>query len=156
MPTGKHRQQALLNPERTQLGIRRQAFLSGRPIYLSNKNLRLYLFLPITTAGYCIHIGFWHDRYVLDKFIMLKRSKRPPPGSDIVHHSMLQLIYLCPLFFCLGEIVWPIFIPDQYDRTFILPNMVGIISSLIIFLIPMELIFDLLVRDPYDHLFYDD
>jgi hypothetical protein len=94
--------------------------------------------------------------YWVDKFIMLKRSKRPPPGSDIVHHSMLQLIYLCPLFFCLGEIVWPIFIPDQYDRTFILPNMVGIISSLIIFLIPMELIFDLLVRDPYDHLFYDD
>jgi hypothetical protein len=88
MPTGKHRQQALLNPERTQLGIRRQAFLSGRPIYLSNKNLRLYLFLPITTAGYCIHIGFWHDRYVLGRQVHYAETEQTS-SSRFRHSSSL-------------------------------------------------------------------
>jgi hypothetical protein len=93
--------------------------------------------------------------YWVDKYSMLKRSKRPPPGSDIVHHSMLQLIYLAPLIFCGGVITWPLFMPGQNHRAFILPHIVGIISSMVIFMIPMELIFDLLIKDPYDHLIYD-
>jgi len=56
-----------------------------------------------------IFLTFW-----VDKYVMLRRSKRPAPGSDIVHHTMCQFIYLCPLIFCLGALVWPWVLKEFY------------------------------------------
>jgi len=47
--------------------------------------------------------------YWVDKYVLLKRSQRPPPGTDIVHHTLCQFVYLCPLLFCFGGLTWPLF-----------------------------------------------
>lgn len=93
--------------------------------------------------------------YWVDKYEMIRRSKRPPPGSDIVHHTLLQFIYLCPLLFCLGALVWPWYL-GELNTTRVHPYIVGCVIAGILFLIPMEIIFDNLITTSQDHLDYYD
>jgi hypothetical protein len=60
---------------------------------------------------------------------------------------MYVLIYLGPMFFCLGDLAWPTFFEndgghengDEFSRTLI-PNIIGLVLALVIFLLPFELI----------------
>lgn len=93
--------------------------------------------------------------YWVDKYMMLRRCKRPPPGSDIVHHTLIQFVYLCPLFFCVGALVWPWFLKEFHaDRVH--PYVIGCIISIVLFLIPMEVIFDALITTDQDYMKYED
>lgn len=58
--------------------------------------------VPISLIG--IVFMYW-----VNKYILLVRSQRPPPGTDIVHNTLSQFIYLCPFLFCVGGIAWPFF-----------------------------------------------
>lgn len=44
--------------------------------------------------------------YWVSKYNLLKRSKRPAPGTNIVHNSLIQILYLCPIFFTTGALIW--------------------------------------------------
>lgn len=93
--------------------------------------------------------------YWVDKYIMLRRSKRPSPGSDIVHHTLCQFIYLCPLVFSAGALLWPWYLKSfSVDKVY--PYIVGAGIGVILFLIPMEILFDTLIPTQQDHLVYEE
>mgnify|MGYP000867960210 FL=1 len=90
--------------------------------------------------------------YWASKYILLKRSQRPPPGTDIVHHTLCQFVYLCPLLFCLGGLTWPYFL-DQKLETY--PYLLGVAISIVLYLLPLEEIFTSLVKTTHDNLVYE-
>jgi hypothetical protein len=78
--------------------------------------------------------------YWAEKYVLFNRSKRPPPGSDIINQAMSQIIYLCPLVYALGSLTWPVFIPDGTPRESMIPNLIAIGISIVMFIIPLEAI----------------
>jgi len=72
--------------------------------------------------------------YWVNKYVLLKRSQRPPPGTEIVHDTLCQFVYLCPLLFCLGALIW---LPFTNSKLETYPYVVGAVVSLGLFLIPM-------------------
>lgn len=78
--------------------------------------------------------------YWAEKYVLFNRAKRPPPGSDIINAAMSQVIYLCPLVYSLGSLTWPIFIPGGSPYSSLLPNLIAVGASVVMFIIPLEAI----------------
>jgi hypothetical protein len=75
--------------------------------------------------------------YWVNKYNLLKRSKRPAPGTNIVHNSLIQFVYLCPLFYIIGAVIWSNFGARATHSSNISHTIAGVIG-IIIFLIPYE------------------
>jgi|JI6StandDraft_1071083.scaffolds.fasta_scaffold05347_13 hypothetical protein len=82
-----------------------------------------------------LFLSYWAEKYVL-----FNRSKRPPPGSDIINSTMCQIIYLCPLVFGLGGLTWPVFMPNGTPKSALIPNLVICGIAVLLFIIPLETI----------------
>jgi hypothetical protein len=82
-----------------------------------------------------LFLSYWAEKYVL-----FYRSKRPPPGSDIINSTMCQLIYLCPLVFGLGSLTWPVFMTDGTPKSALIPNLITCGISVLLFIVPLEAI----------------
>lgn len=85
---------------------------------------------------------FWAQKYSI-----FQRCRRPVPGTTTVNSAMYVLIYLAPMFFCLGNFAWAAFFDNNSDHennngfyNTLIPNVIGLVLSFIIFILPFELI----------------
>lgn len=78
--------------------------------------------------------------YWAQKNSVFSRCSRPVPGTGLVNSAMFQLIYLCPLFFTLGSLSWSHFFPEGAPKRSFIANIIALILSIIIFILPFETI----------------
>ena len=90
---------------------------------------------------------FWAQKYSV-----YERVKRPIPGTVTINTAMYQLIYLGPLFFSLGNFTWSHFLNEEEhsyeaDPERLIPNIIAVGLSAVIFLLPYRLIFEFVFSD---------
>lgn len=90
--------------------------------------------------------------YWVNKYVLLQRGQRPPPGTDIIHHTLCQFIFMCPLLFCIGSSIWPYLTSSQLDAH---SHHIGVGISLVLFLLPLEEIFGSIVKGTHDNMVYE-
>lgn len=76
---------------------------------------------------------FW-----VEKYCMFYRYKRPVPGTDFVNKAVYQIIFLGPLVYSLGSLTWSNFDPAGIPREAIVPNILAVIFSALLFLLPIN------------------
>jgi hypothetical protein len=79
--------------------------------------------------------------YWSQKYCLFNRYSRPVPGTDLINISMYQLIYAGPLLYSIGSLTWSNFFPDGIPKSALLPNLVAVGISILILLIPYNIIF---------------
>ena len=90
---------------------------------------------------------FWAQKYSV-----YSRVKRPIPGTTTINTAMYQMIYMGPLFFSLGNFTWSHFLNEsdhnyEIDPERLIPNLIAVGLSVIIFLLPYRLIFEFVFSD---------
>lgn len=89
--------------------------------------------------------------YWAQKYSVYSRTKRPVPGTTAINTAMYQLIYMGPLFFSLGNFTWSHFLTEEQDYDAdparLIPNIISVALSVIIFILPYRLIFELIFDD---------
>lgn len=76
---------------------------------------------------------FW-----VEKYCMFYRYKRPVPGTDFVNKAVYQIIFLGPLVYSLGSLTWSNFDPAGIPREAIVPNILAVIFSSLLILLPIN------------------
>lgn len=69
---------------------------------------------------------------------MFYRYKRPVPGTDFVNKAVYQAIFLGPLIYSLGSLTWANFDPDGIPKEAILPNILAVIFSVLLLILPIN------------------
>lgn len=75
---------------------------------------------------------------------MYNRYKRPTPGNNSINTVMYQLIYLGPMSYTLGSFCWSNFFGDIGGGR--LPNIVALIISAVILILPFKKFAKLIVN----------
>lgn len=78
--------------------------------------------------------------YWVQKYCVFNRYRRPVPGTDFVNNAVWRIIFLGPLIYSLGSMTWSNLAPNGIPPEAILPNLVAVGMSIIVFLIPMNTI----------------
>lgn len=78
--------------------------------------------------------------YWAQKYCMFNRVKRPNPGTEFLNNAMFQIIYMGPILYSLGSLTWSNFFPEGTPKSALLPNLVALGISCLIFIIPTNLI----------------
>lgn len=76
---------------------------------------------------------FWVQKYSL-----FNRCRRPTPGNNSVNTGMYQLIFMGPMMYSIGSICWSETLNKEQSGT--VPNIVAIIISGVILLLPYKLV----------------
>ena len=79
--------------------------------------------------------------YWAQKYSMFNRMQRPVPGTDLINTALFQIILLGGIFYSIGSLCWSNFFPDGTPRSAIVPNIVALVISIIMFLLPYRAIF---------------
>ena len=78
--------------------------------------------------------------YWVQKYCMLYRYKRPVPATEFINQAVYQFIHFGPLIYSLGSFTWSNFLPDGIPDNAIIPNIVAIVISVLVFVVPIKLI----------------
>lgn len=65
---------------------------------------------------------------------------RPVPGTDLVNVTMFQLILFGGLTYSLGSLTWSNFMPVGIPKEALLPNLIALGVSILMFLLPYRAI----------------
>jgi len=78
--------------------------------------------------------------YWVQKYCMFYRYKRPVPGTDFVNRAVYQIIFMGPLVYSLGSLTWSNFDPSGIPKEALLPNLIAVVFSAVLVLVPMNTI----------------
>ena len=78
--------------------------------------------------------------YWVQKYCMFYRYRRPVPGTDFVNRAVYQIIFLGPLIYSLGSLTWSNFDPEGIPKEALLPNLIAVLFSALLVLVPMNTI----------------
>ena len=102
---------------------------------------------PIIVLFSIVGLGLMHWS---QKHSIYSRCKRPVPGGTTINNAMYQLISLGGVFYSAGSFSWSSFSPHGVlDHGFI-PNLISLWLSIIMFLMPYDLIFSYVHKDRRD------
>jgi len=87
-------------------------------------------------------IMFWAQKWSL-----FNRMRRPIPGNDLINNAMGQIIFLGPIVYSLGSLTWSNFFPDGTPKNAIIPNLIALGISVLMFIFPLSLIFSSCLED---------
>lgn len=79
--------------------------------------------------------------YWAQKHALFARMKRPVPGSDLIHDTMSQLLFMGAVAYSLGSLTWSNFFPNGIPKYALLPNLIALGISAFILIFPVSLIF---------------
>lgn len=78
---------------------------------------------------------FW-----VQKYCIFNRYKRPIPGTDFVNNAVWRMIFLGPFVFSMGSLTWSNLSPNGIPEEALLPNLVCIGISVLLYFMPMNTI----------------
>ena len=85
---------------------------------------------------------FWAQKWAL-----FNRMRRPVPGNDLINTAMGQIIFLGPIVYSLGSLTWSNFFPDGTPKYAIVPNLISLGISVLMFIFPLSIIFSCCTED---------
>lgn len=78
--------------------------------------------------------------YWVQKYCMFNRYRRPVPGTDFVNNAVYRIILIGPFIYSLGSLTWSNFSPGGFPPQALLPNLVAVGISLLLYVIPYNTI----------------
>ena len=91
-------------------------------------------------------ITYWPQKYAI-----FNRMQRPVPGTDLINVAMFQILLLGGIFYSIGSLCWSNFFPDGTPRKAIVPNIVALVISFVMFILPYRAIFMKVFEDEDDN-----
>jgi hypothetical protein len=76
--------------------------------------------------------------YWVEKYSLFNRYRRPVPGMDFVNNAVYKMVSLGPIVYTFGSLTWSNFSPNGIPREAIIPNLVALALSIILFAIPFN------------------
>lgn len=76
--------------------------------------------------------------YWVQKYCMFYRYRRPVPGSDFVNQAVWQIIMMGPILYSLGSLTWSNFLPEGFPQNAIVPNIIALVLSALLFFVPLK------------------
>jgi hypothetical protein len=80
--------------------------------------------------------------YWVEKYCLFNRYRRPVPGTDFLNKAVYQIVFLGPPIYCLGSLTWSNFDPSGIPREALVPNLIALLFSAVLYLIPMSTIIE--------------
>ena len=80
--------------------------------------------------------------YWVEKYCLFNRYRRPVPGTDFLNKAVYQIVFLGPALYCLGSLTWSNFDPSGIPREALVPNLIALLFSGVLYLIPMSTIIE--------------
>ena len=85
---------------------------------------------------------FWAQKWAL-----FNRMRRPVPGNDLINTAMGQIVFFGPIVYSLGSLTWSNFFPDGTPKYAIVPNLIGLGISVLMFIFPLSILFSCCTED---------
>jgi hypothetical protein len=86
--------------------------------------------------------------YWVQKFSLLRRTKRPIPGADMVNVAVGQIIGLGPIMLALGQLVFSDILSANDTRGYhYLVHFITVLVSVFFYLIPFKIIYRLIYSE---------
>ena len=105
-------------------------------IYPANVFVFVCYFVSLQPIVALIGLFGYFLMYWAQKYCLFKRYRRPVPGTDFVNNAVYRIILMGPFIFSLGSLTWSNFTPGGIPPEAILPNLIILGVSVIIFAIP--------------------
>ena len=105
-------------------------------------NLFMFVCLYVSLQPICVFTALlgYLLMYWVQKYCMFYRYKRPVPATDFVNQALYQIIHFGPFIYSLGSLTWSNFMPGGIPEEAIIPNLIALGFSVLIFIVPMKLI----------------
>lgn len=87
--------------------------------------------------------------YWAEKHALYEHSQRPVPGTEVIGTTMAQIIYFGPAAYSFGTLVWSSFLSSEIFVQTLIPHLVTMGLSVIIFVMPYEMIFEMVFKEEY-------
>lgn len=116
-------------------------------IYVVNLYLFTCFFVSLQPIIAYFSIAGVLTMYWAQKYSLFNRMRRPVPGTDVIHLTMFQLIYLGGIVYSLGSLTWSNFLPGGAPENALLPNLIALGVSVLTALLPYRAIFTLAFED---------
>ena len=85
--------------------------------------------------------------YWAQKWALFNRMRRPIPGNDLINTALSQLVFLGPIIYSLGSLTWVNFFPEGTPKYAVLPNLIALAISVVMWILPLSLIFSCCLND---------
>ena len=113
--------------------------------------VHLYLFVCFFVSLQPIVCMFAVFGYLLmfwaQKWALFNRMRRPIPGNDLINTALAQLVFLGPIIYSLGSLTWVNFFPEGTPKYALLPNLIALGISLLMWILPLSLIFSCCLKE---------
>jgi hypothetical protein len=76
--------------------------------------------------------------YWVEKYSIFNRYRRPVPGMDFVNNTAYKLISFGPIVYSFGSLTWANFSPNGIPPEAIVPNLVALGLSFLLFILPFN------------------
>ncbi len=76
--------------------------------------------------------------YWIEKYSLFNRYRRPVPGMDFVNNAVFKMVSLGPIVYTFGSLTWANFSPNGIPPEAIIPNLVAMAVSVVLFAIPFN------------------
>lgn len=76
--------------------------------------------------------------YWVEKYSLFNRYRRPVPGTEFVNNAMYKMVCLGPIVYSFGSLTWANFSPNGIPPEAIVPNLIALGLSVILFIIPFN------------------
>ena len=78
--------------------------------------------------------------YWVQKYSMFYRYRRPVPASDFINQAVYQFVHFGPFIYSLGSLTWSNFMPNGIPENALIPNLITLGFSVLIFVVPIKVI----------------
>jgi hypothetical protein len=107
-------------------------------IYLIHNFIFICFFVSLQPIIVVFALMAYLMMYWIERNALYSRCQRPVPGPDVITSKLYQLIFFGGVAFALGNLTWSWFLPDQSFRNALVPNLISLGISLVIFIFPYE------------------
>lgn len=76
--------------------------------------------------------------YWVEKYSLFNRYRRPVPGMDFVNNAVYRMISFGPIVYTFGSLTWANFSPNGIPPEAIIPNLIALGVSVILFCLPFN------------------
>ena len=105
-------------------------------VYVINIYLFTCFFVPLQPIIPLFAVLGLTAMYWAQKYSLFHRCRRPVPGNETINTIMFQFIYIGPLVYSTGNLIWLQIFPDVLSSPIYTPMLLSFIFSVVILFLP--------------------